>query len=184
MVYFISHFCVGIWVDLFAILEWKITYLTNGIFHIIWFRSELLIITTTCMYAYTPVFIFLFIICIWYYITLILYTMLLSCFVRDDEIKVFNQSIKSNSCKSKSKNKFSGEKRVTVYSKSVINYMYFSVQYHIFVSILFIMQGSLLLININPSMGESPHAQWYIVCNYSSIPKLQRLHRWSLGMDK
>ena len=28
------------------------------------------------------------------------------------------------------------------------------------------------------------HAQKSVGWNYLSIPKLQRLHRWSLGMDK
>ena len=45
---------------------------------------------------------------------------------------------------------------------------------------------SLLLtwININPSMDKYSHAQKSVGWNYLSIPKLQRLHRWSLGMDK
>ena len=37
----------------------------------------------------------------------------------------------------------------------------------------------------NCSYPVFPHRQWPLMgWNYLSIPKLQRLHRWSLGMDK
>ena len=35
--------------------------------------------------------------------------------------------------------------------------------------------------NFNPSMDKLSHNQWTVVWNYLSIPKLQRLHRWSFG---
>ena len=42
----------------------------------------------------------------------------------------------------------------------------------------------LIWIDFNPSMDKLLHAQKSVGWNYLSIPKLQRLHRWSLGMDK
>ena len=47
----------------------------------------------TSMYACAPLLYSYFYMYIWYYITLLLCTMLLSYFVRNDEIKMFNQSI-------------------------------------------------------------------------------------------
>ena len=46
-------------------------------------------------------------------------------------------------------------------------------------------QGPLLLIgfNFDPSMDKLLHAWQNVRWNYLSIPKLQRLYRWSLGMD-
>ena len=38
--------------------------------------------------------------------------------------------------------------------------------------------------NFNPSMDKELHPLQRVGWNYLSIPKLQRLHRWSLGMDK
>ena len=45
--------------------------------------------------------------------------------------------------------------------------------------------GTLLLtwINFNPSMDKYSHAQLSVGWNCLSIPKLQWLHHWSLGMD-
>ena len=42
----------------------------------------------------------------------------------------------------------------------------------------------LTCINFNPSMDKKLHAQKSVACDYVSIPRLQRLHRWSLGVDK
>ena len=39
-------------------------------------------------------------------------------------------------------------------------------------------------INFNPSMDKWLHSQESVEWNYLSIPKLQRLYRWSLMMDK
>ena len=39
-------------------------------------------------------------------------------------------------------------------------------------------------IKFNPSMDNQSYAQKSVEWNYLSIPKLQRLHPWSLGMDK
>ena len=39
-------------------------------------------------------------------------------------------------------------------------------------------------INFNPSMDKLSHAQYSVGWNYLSIPKLQELYCWSLGMDK
>ena len=52
--------------------------------------------------------------------------------------------------------------------------------------VLIFYQWPLLLtwFNFNPSMDKQLHAQNSVWWNYLSIPKLQRLHRWSLGMDK
>ena len=54
------------------------------------------------------------------------------------------------------------------------------------IQIVWNIRGLLLLtwINFNPSMNKWPQAQWSLCWNYLSIPKLQWLHRWSLGMDK
>ena len=38
--------------------------------------------------------------------------------------------------------------------------------------------------NFKPSVDKYSHAQQSVEWNYFSIPKLQRLHRWSLGIDK
>ena len=38
--------------------------------------------------------------------------------------------------------------------------------------------------NFNPSSDKQSHAQLRVWWNYLSIPKLQRLHRWSVGIDK
>ena len=38
--------------------------------------------------------------------------------------------------------------------------------------------------NFNPSMDKLLHAQKSVGWNYLSIPKLQRLHCWNLGLDK
>ena len=38
-------------------------------------------------------------------------------------------------------------------------------------------------INFNPSMDTYLHTQWKVGWNNLSNPKLQRLHRWSVGMD-
>ena len=38
--------------------------------------------------------------------------------------------------------------------------------------------------NFYPSMDKLSHTLWSVGRNYLSTPKLQRLHRWSLGMDK
>ena len=48
------------------------------------------------------------------------------------------------------------------------------------------LQKPLLLtwFNFNPSMDKLLRAMKSVGWNYLSIPKLQRLHRWSLGMDK
>ena len=43
---------------------------------------------------------------------------------------------------------------------------------------------SLTWINFYHSMDKWLHAQKSVGRKYLSIPKLQRLHRWSLGMDK
>ena len=47
-------------------------------------------------------------------------------------------------------------------------------------------QGPLLLtwFNFNPIMDNESHALLCVGWNYLFIPKLQRWHRWSLGMDK
>ena len=42
----------------------------------------------------------------------------------------------------------------------------------------------LTFINSNSSMNKWLQPPWNVGGNYLSIPKLQRLHRWSLGMDK
>ena len=42
----------------------------------------------------------------------------------------------------------------------------------------------LIWINFNPSMDKSPYALKSMGWNYLSIPKLRKLYRWSLGMDK
>ena len=57
---------------------------------------------------------------------------------------------------------------------------------HFYDSALDIELGPLLLtwINFNPSMGKWFHPLWSVRWNYLPIPKLQRLHRWSLGLDK
>ena len=39
-------------------------------------------------------------------------------------------------------------------------------------------------INLNPSMDKYSHAEWSVGWKQVSIPKHQRLHRWSLGRDK
>ena len=36
----------------------------------------------------------------------------------------------------------------------------------------------------NTSMDKKSHAQQSVRWNHSTIPKLQRWNRWSLGMDK
>ena len=38
--------------------------------------------------------------------------------------------------------------------------------------------------NLNPSMDNESHAQYSVGWNYLPTPKLQRLYRWSLRMDK
>ena len=38
-------------------------------------------------------------------------------------------------------------------------------------------------INFNPSMDKLLHPLWNLGWNYLSIPRLQRLHSWSSGMD-
>ena len=43
---------------------------------------------------------------------------------------------------------------------------------------------ALIWFNYNPYMDKQSRAQLSIRRNYLSIPKAQRLHRWSLGMDK
>ena len=43
---------------------------------------------------------------------------------------------------------------------------------------------SLTWMNFNPNMDEQSHTQWSVGWNYLSIPKLQLLHRWSLGKHK
>ena len=47
-------------------------------------------------------------------------------------------------------------------------------------------QGSILFtwIDFNLSMDNSLHPLWSVRWNYVSIPKLQLLNRWSLGVDK
>ena len=49
-----------------------------------------------------------------------------------------------------------------------------------------VLEGFLLLtlFNFNPSMDKYLHAQGYVGWNHLLIPKLRRLNRWSLGMDK
>ena len=42
----------------------------------------------------------------------------------------------------------------------------------------------LLRINFNLSMDKLSHAQLSVEWNYLSIPKLQWLNSWSLGMDQ
>ena len=39
-------------------------------------------------------------------------------------------------------------------------------------------------VHLNFSMDKYPHIQERVWWNYLPIPKLQRLHRWSLGIDK
>ena len=38
--------------------------------------------------------------------------------------------------------------------------------------------------NINCSLDKQSPAQETVEWNYLSIPKLQRIHRWSLGIDR
>ena len=38
--------------------------------------------------------------------------------------------------------------------------------------------------DFNPSMDKQLHPLQHVGWNFLFIPKLQRLHRWSLGMDK
>ena len=95
MVYFISLFCVGICADLSAIFRiiWLLigptTYLISRS------RNEMHIMIMTCMYACAPL-LYSYFICI-YGITSPCFYVLLSYFVRNDEIKMFNQSIWNNS---------------------------------------------------------------------------------------
>ena len=57
---------------------------------------------------------------------------------------------------------------------------------HVVMSECIVVLWPLLLtwFNFNPIMDKSLHAQKSAGWNNLSIPKLQRLHRWSLGMDK
>ena len=43
---------------------------------------------------------------------------------------------------------------------------------------------SITWFNFNHRMDKLSHNLQSVGWNYLSIPKLQRLHRWSLGMDK
>ena len=36
----------------------------------------------------------------------------------------------------------------------------------------------------DPGMDKYSHTKKGVGCNYLTIPKLQQLHGWSLGMDK
>ena len=40
------------------------------------------------------------------------------------------------------------------------------------------------MVNSNPNMDNYSHEQLSVGLNYLSIPKLERLRRWSLGMNK
>ena len=42
----------------------------------------------------------------------------------------------------------------------------------------------LIWVHFNPSMDKYSHAKYSVGWNYLSMPKLQRLYRWSLVMDK
>ena len=55
------------------------------------------------------------------------------------------------------------------------------------VHLLLVLYPGLLLLtwfNFNPGMDKQSHANKGVGWNYLSIPKLHRLHRWSLGIDK
>ena len=48
---------------------------------------------------------------------------------------------------------------------------------------ILVLPGPLLIAWVN-FMDKWSHTQYSVGWKYLSIPKLQRLHRWSLGMDK
>ena len=90
-VYFISHFCVGICVDLCAIFESYdyVSYQRHISYYTIsqWDAQN----ANDLYVCMCTSFIFLFYTHLWYYITLLLCTKLLSYFARNHKINIFNQ---------------------------------------------------------------------------------------------